>query len=84
MGDEVEFVVADRGPGVDPEFAAHAFERFRRADRARGRGGTGLGLAIVRAVADAHAGTVRLEPRTGGGTRAVLQLPLILSSSSPP
>ena len=71
----VELVVADRGAGVTPEFARRAFERFSRADAARGRGGAGLGLAIVRAVAVAHGGTARLDPRPGGGTEAVLRLP---------
>ncbi len=71
----VELVVADRGPGVTPEFAGRAFERFSRADAARGRGGSGLGLAIVRAVATAHGGSARLDPRPGGGTEAVLRLP---------
>ena len=31
--------VTDDGPGFPPEFIAHAFERFSRADAARGRGG---------------------------------------------
>ena len=71
----IELAVADEGPGLDPAFAAHAFERFRRADRARGPGGTGLGLAIVRSIAEAHGGSARLTPRAGGGTEAVLRLP---------
>ena len=41
--------VADQGPGMSPDVAAHVFERFYRADpaRARHRGGSGLGLSIV-------------------------------------
>jgi heavy metal sensor kinase len=57
----VELAVADAGPGFDPAFAARAFERFSRADQARGRGGTGLGLAIVRAIAEAHGGSARID-----------------------
>ncbi len=71
----VELAVADRGPGIDPAFARRAFERFSRADAARGPGGTGLGLAIVRAIAEAHDGAARLGARPGGGTEAVLRLP---------
>ena len=48
-----EIVVADNGPGMTAEQAAHAFERFYRTDdaRARARGGTGLGLAIAASLA---------------------------------
>jgi two-component system OmpR family sensor kinase len=50
-----EIDVSDEGPGFPPEFAAHAFERFARGDRARE--GVGLGLAIVEAITKAHGGT---------------------------
>jgi heavy metal sensor kinase len=66
----VELAVSDAGGGVDPAFARRAFERFSRADQARGRGGTGLGLAIVRAIAEAHGGSARID-----GAEAVLRLP---------
>ncbi|HEX7292547.1 MAG TPA: ATP-binding protein [Conexibacter sp.] len=65
-GDHVRFVVRDEGPGLPPGFAVSAFERFSRADQARGRGGAGLGLAIVAAIGHAHGGTAGFE--AGGGT----------------
>jgi signal transduction histidine kinase len=37
--------------------------------------GVGLGLALTHRIATLHGGTVRLEDRAGGGTRAVLALP---------
>ena len=43
------------------------FDRFYRADTARGLPGSGLGLAIVRDVAEAHGGTVFAGTRPGGG-----------------
>jgi signal transduction histidine kinase len=52
----VELHVLDEGPGFDERFAAQAFERFSRADEARGNGGAGLGLAIAQAIAQAHGG----------------------------
>jgi two-component system, OmpR family, sensor kinase len=73
-GSRVELVVADRGPGVDPAFAARAFERFARADAARSTPGTGLGLAIVLAIAEAHGGSAALRPRADGGTEALIEL----------
>ncbi|MFN8038821.1 MAG: ATP-binding protein [Acidimicrobiales bacterium] len=55
--------VADDGPGFPPALLPVAFERFRRADRARSRdaGGTGLGLAIVAGIVSAHGGSVRAD-----------------------
>ncbi|MBA3304722.1 MAG: sensor histidine kinase [Thermoleophilaceae bacterium] len=52
----VDLRVCDAGEGFPAEFLDHAFERFTRADEARGRGGAGLGLAIVDAIARAHGG----------------------------
>ncbi len=53
--------VGDDGPGIPPEHAAHVFERFYRADAARGRdAGAGLGLPIARAIVEAHGGRLEL------------------------
>jgi signal transduction histidine kinase len=62
----VELHVTDEGPGFPPEFLALAFERFSRAERARGRGGAGLGLAIVDAIARAHDGHAHAANRSVG------------------
>ena len=61
--------VADNGPGFDPNFLPHAFERFRRSDASRSRhhGGAGLGLAIASSIVGAHGGTVIAENRPTGG-----------------
>lgn len=69
--------VLDRGPGLSAGDAARAFESFWRADvsRARSGGGTGLGLAVVRAIAEAHAGSVALARRDGGGAAFEMRLP---------
>jgi two-component system, OmpR family, sensor histidine kinase MprB len=54
-----ELTVRDRGPGFSDDDLPHVFDRFYRADSARGMRGSGLGLAIVRQVAEAHGGSVR-------------------------
>jgi len=59
--------VLDRGPGIAADDLARVFDRFYRADTARGLPGSGLGLAIVRQVALAHGGTVTAAGRPGGG-----------------
>lgn len=73
----VHIEVSDHGPGFPEDFLPHAFERFRRADSARGRndGGAGLGLAIVQAIAEAHGGQAEARNQEGGGAAVRLTLP---------
>ena len=71
----VELHVLDDGVGFPPAFLDHAFERFTRADEARGGDGTGLGLAIVETVARAHGGSAHAENREGGGADVWISLP---------
>jgi two-component system, OmpR family, sensor kinase len=72
----VELHVADHGPGMPPEFIDRAFERFTRADPARGHsGGAGLGLSIVRMIAEAHGGAAHARNRDEGGTDVWVTLP---------
>jgi signal transduction histidine kinase len=66
--------VEDRGPGFPPDFIDRAFERFSRADQARGGDGTGLGLAIVEAIARAHRGSAHAANR-GDGADVWIELP---------
>lgn len=74
-GDRVELHVRDDGPGFPQDFIDTAFERFTRADSARGRGGAGLGLAIVAAIARAHGGQVAASNQPEGGADVSLSLP---------
>jgi heavy metal sensor kinase len=76
-GAEVGVTVADEGPGIPPDAREHIFDRFFRADAARGRdaGGSGLGLAICREVANAHGGRVWVESEEGKGSAFSLALP---------
>ena len=69
--------VADRGPGLTREQAERVFERFYRADQARGRrtGGSGLGLAIVSALVAAHGGTAGVNTAPGQGATFWITLP---------
>ncbi len=67
--------VRDDGAGFPDGFAESAFERFSRADVARGRGGVGLGLAIVASIAHAHGGSAGAENRPDGGADVWLALP---------
>jgi two-component system OmpR family sensor kinase len=86
VGSDVVLVVADDGPGFDPVVLEHAFDRFSRADAARGRtgGGAGLGLAIVAAIAGALGG--RAVAGNGpplGGAWVAIQLPAVVGTTGP-
>ncbi len=74
----VTIEVDDHGPGLSKEQAERVFERFYRADQARGRktGGAGLGLAIVAALVDAHGGAVGVDTAPGNGAMFWITLPL--------
>jgi two-component system OmpR family sensor kinase len=76
-GGQVVLRIADAGPGLGPEDASRAFDRFFRAasDRARDTGGAGLGMSIVKAVVQAHHGTVTLDTAPGKGLTVRVTLP---------
>jgi signal transduction histidine kinase len=72
----IELRVCDRGPGVPEVYRERIFEAFfRLPGHAEREGGVGLGLSLVRQIAERHGGSVRCEPREGGGTCFVLRLP---------
>jgi two-component system, OmpR family, sensor histidine kinase KdpD len=75
-GEEIRIAVADRGPGVPSGEEERIFEPFYRpGGRFDAGGGAGLGLSIARRMAEAQGGTVRYEPREGGGSVFELRLP---------
>jgi len=65
--------VADSGPGMAPEVAAHAFEPFfsTKSDGS----GVGLGLAVVYSIVKRHGGGIELETKPGAGCRFTITLP---------
>ncbi|MFD4669425.1 sensor histidine kinase [Lentzea sp. NPDC058450] len=70
--------VADNGWGIAAGHLPHVFDRFWRADNARGRetGGRGLGLAIAREIITAHRGRISVASTLGVGTTFTVRLPL--------
>jgi signal transduction histidine kinase len=64
--------VTDDGPGMEPEQAGRAFDRFHHAS---GGDGSGLGLAIVAAITAAHGGRAMLRSAPGRGTTVRVELP---------
>lgn len=74
----LQVAVQDTGAGIAPDALPHVFDRFYRADPARGRrrdSGSGLGLAIAKLIVENHRGQIRLESQLGEGTTVSVSLP---------
>jgi two-component system sensor histidine kinase MprB len=74
--------VRDHGPGFADEDLPRVFERFYRAEGARGMPGSGLGLAIVRQAAEAHGGSVQAANAPGAGALLRVSFGQVLSTSN--
>ena len=69
--------VLDRSPGIDEVDRKRLFQRYVRlsARPTSGESSTGLGLSIAKQLADAMHGTLAYEPRPGGGSIFVFDMP---------
>jgi PAS domain S-box-containing protein len=74
-GRDVEFSVADTGPGIAAANQKRLFERYWRSPDA-GYKGTGLGLAIARGLVEAHHGRLWVESQLGHGATFSFTVPL--------
>lgn len=77
----VRFYVSDTGPGLSPEDAAKAFERFSQVDDSRRRvEGAGLGLAVATNLAAVMGAKIGTEPAHAGG--AIFHLDIALEAAA--
>jgi two-component system OmpR family sensor kinase len=87
-GEQAAFSVHDTGHGIAAADLPFIFDRFWRADLARGRsserGGFGLGLAISQWIAHAHGGAISVASRLGRGSTFTVTLPLPHPPAAPP
>jgi two-component system, OmpR family, sensor histidine kinase MprB len=81
--DQGRVTVRDHGPGFPPGDLGKVFDRFWRADEARGKAGSGLGLAIVQRVAEEHGGTAVASNAEDGGAVVSLELPEVQPNGQP-
>jgi signal transduction histidine kinase len=74
--------VADSGIGIGPAELPHVFQRFYRADKARGhpegqtRGGHGLGLSLAQTLAQIHGATIDVKSVEGEGSVFWVRFPV--------
>ncbi len=79
------FDVQDEGAGIAPEALPKIFDRFFRADPARGgsSGSAGLGLSIAKWIVERHRGYFDVLSRPGIGTRIRVVIPAGLPEDTP-
>ena len=65
----VSVTVEDFGAGISESDLPHIFERFYRADGARGGGGHGLGLSLAKSIARVHGASIEVQSTEGVGSR---------------
>jgi len=70
-GDDLELIVEDSGPGIEPSELPHLFEPFYTT-RTKG---TGLGLAMVHRVVENHRGSIQVGRSDLGGALFSVVLP---------
>jgi len=81
----VELLVEDDGPGIDPHDLPLIFEKFYRGrQRVPAAKGSGMGLSITRALMTAHGGGIDVESKPGRGTIFKLWIPLVEKSPNVP
>ncbi len=79
-GEDIEFAVVDKGPGIEEEHIPKVFNRFVQftVDGKRNKSGLGLGLAISKEVIDEHKGSIGVSSQLGQGSRFYFKIPLAI------
>jgi signal transduction histidine kinase len=78
VGDYVEVVIEDAGPGLDEDEKQQLFTKFFRGKSHPGdqTKGSGLGLYLSKYFIELHSGHVDAESQKGSGSRFLIQLPI--------
>ena len=72
-GSRVVLRVEDNGPGVQESMRDHLFEPFMSGSKGKER--LGLGLFLAANLLHAYDGRLRYEPREGGGSSFIVEMP---------
>ena len=65
----MEFIVADDGPGIEPEYHAKIFEIYQTLKPRDEVEGSGMGLAIVKKIVESRGGRIWLHSAAGEGAQ---------------
>jgi signal transduction histidine kinase len=74
-GDQLEFSVSDKGPGLAPDQKARLFDRLGRPPAASGTA-DGFGLPECFKIVQLHHGSLWVESAPGQGSQFVFRIPL--------
>ena len=69
VGNKIEFIVQDRGRGIDEKYLPKIFDRYFKVPGTLEREGTGLGLAISKEFIEAQGGSIMVNSEVGMGSR---------------
>lgn len=77
IGETVNVVVTDQGPGIPSEYHQRIFEKFGQVEsrRENKKYSTGLGLAFCKLAVEAHGGQIGVVSQTEHGSRFWFTLP---------
>lgn len=75
-GDFIKTTIKDNGDGIPKDKLPYIFDRYYKADTARGgsRSGSGIGLSIVKRIIEDHGGTISASSTEGKGTQISFKL----------
>jgi PAS domain S-box-containing protein len=84
-GDWIRVIIADTGPGIDPQVLPYIFDPFfstketGKNGKEKGGSGTGLGLIVAYRIVRNHQGRLHVANQEEGGAVFSIDLPLVQS-----
>jgi signal transduction histidine kinase len=77
----IRLAIEDRGVGIAPADAERIFQPLTRGSNSQHISGFGIGLTLAQQIIKLHQGQLWLRPRSGGGTVAEVELPLVAAEA---
>jgi light-regulated signal transduction histidine kinase (bacteriophytochrome) len=76
-------IIHDNGIGFDPKYSEEIFMVFKRLHSYHEFEGSGVGLSICKKIIDKHNGSIKAESKIGGGSKFIIEFPMIKLKTSP-